>query len=102
VEEVPSDQVNTYFFPVGETLIELLEATGLDSPVQKFLDKRGSGIHHLCLEVENLKELLVQMKASGVRLIDEKPRPGAHGCQIAFVHPQATGGILLELSEKKS
>jgi len=99
-EDVPSDGVKTYFLPVGESQIELLEATTHDSPVKKYLDKRGSGIHHLCIEVENLAPLLKQMKEKGVRLIDEKPRPGAHGCQVAFVHPQATGGILLELSEK--
>lgn len=101
VEEVASDGVKTYFLPAGETLIELLEATRDDSPVAKFIAKKGSGIHHLCLEVTDLAGLLARLKQNGVRLIDETPRPGAHGCQIAFVHPQSTGGILLELSEKK-
>lgn len=99
-EDVPSDAVKTYFLPVGETQIELLEATSPDSPVQKFIDKRGTGIHHLCIEVENLSELLQKMKRDGVTLINDTPRPGAHGYSVAFVHPKSTGGILLELSEK--
>ena len=98
-EEVKSDFVKTIFYPVGESFIELLEATSPDSPVQKYLDKRGPGIHHLCLEVEDIQGLLTRLKEKGVQLIDEKPRPGAHGCQVAFVHPKSTGGILLELSE---
>lgn len=99
-EDVPSDAVRTYFLPVGETQIELLEATAPNSPVQKFIDKRGTGIHHLCIEVENLAALLTKMKSDGVTLLNDTPRPGAHGYQVAFVHPKSTGGILLELSEK--
>ena len=99
-EEVPRDQVKTYFLPLGESQVEILEAKGKNSPIQKFLDKKGAGIHHLCLEVEGLNDLLSQLKKRGVRLIDEKPRPGAHGYQIAFIHPESTGGILLELAEK--
>jgi methylmalonyl-CoA epimerase len=100
-EEVKSDEVKTYFLPISETQIELLEATASSSPVQKFLEKRGAGIHHLCLEVEDLAGILKRLKQAGVKLIDEKPRKGAHNCLIAFIHPQATGGILLELSESQ-
>ena len=99
-EQVKSDQVKTYFLPLGETQVEILEATSNESPIYKFLQKKGAGIHHLCLEVENLDGLLKDLKKDGVRLIDDKPRTGAHGCRIAFVHPESTGGILLELAEK--
>ena len=80
--------------------LELLEPTSDDSPIAKFLDKKGPGIHHVCLRVEDLEAKLKELKASGVRLINEEPKQGAHGCRIAFVHPKSTGGILLELSEK--
>ena len=98
-EEIASDKVKTYFLPIGESKLELLEATGPESPVAKFLAKRGSGIHHLCVDVEGLDALLEKLKQAGIRLIDQTPRKGAHGKRIVFVHPEATGGILLELSE---
>ena len=98
-EEVASDKVRTYFLPIGESKLELLEATGPASPVAKFLAKRGQGMHHICIDVEGLDELLAKLKNAGVRLIDQTPRQGAHGKRIVFVHPEATGGILLELSE---
>jgi methylmalonyl-CoA epimerase len=100
VEEVAEQNVKTAFLPIKDTEIELLEGTGEDSPVSKFIEKKGQGIHHLALRVDNLEEALEELKEKGVRLIDEKPRKGAGGCKIAFVHPKTTGGILLELSER--
>ncbi|MBI2060033.1 MAG: methylmalonyl-CoA epimerase [Nitrospirae bacterium] len=98
-EEVEEQKVRTAFIPVGETHIELLEPTSPDSPIAKFIDKRGPGIHHLALGVENLEGKLADCKAKGAQLIDEKPRVGAHGKKIAFIHPKSTGGVLLELCE---
>ena len=87
--------------PVGESRIELLEATGADTPVGKFLAKRGGGLHHLCVEVEDVAAKLKELKARGVRLIDEQPRRGAGGALVAFVHPASTGGVLIELVERR-
>ena len=101
VEEVAEQRVKTAFLPVGDTEIELLEATSEDSPVAKFIEKKGEGIHHLALRVDDLEAALAELKGKGIRLIDETPRYGAGGARIAFVHPKATGGILLELSERK-
>ena len=101
VEEVAEQKVKTAFRPLGDTEIELLEATSDDSPVAKFIEKRGEGIHHLALRVDDLEAALAELKEKGMRLIDETPRYGAGGARIAFVHPKATGGILLELSERK-
>jgi methylmalonyl-CoA/ethylmalonyl-CoA epimerase len=100
VEEVAEQKVKTAFLPINDTEIELLEPTDADSPVAKFIEAKGEGIHHLAIRVENLEEALAELKAKGVRLIDEKPRCGAGGAKIAFLHPKATGGILLELSER--
>jgi len=100
VEEVAEQKVKTAFLPLGDTEIELLEPTNADSPVAKFIEAKGEGIHHLAIRVENLEEALAELKAKGIRLIDEKPRCGAGGAKIAFLHPKATGGILLELSER--
>jgi methylmalonyl-CoA/ethylmalonyl-CoA epimerase len=83
--------------PIGETRIELLEPTADDSPIAKFLEKRGGGIHHIAVEVEDIEAALAQLKSQGARLIDEKPRVGADNCLIAFVHPASSGGVLLEL-----
>lgn len=99
-EEVPEQKVRTAFLPVGEGRIELLEPTDPEGPVSKFLQSRGEGIHHLALRVTHLEEVLADLKARGVRLIDEKPRSGAHGARIAFLHPKSTGGVLLELCER--
>ncbi len=101
VEEVAEQRVKTAFLPLGDTEIELLEATSEDSPVAKFIEKKGEGIHHLALRVDDLEAALAELKEKGIRLIDETPRYGAGGARIAFVHPKATGGILLELSERK-
>jgi len=101
-EEVASQKVLTSFRAVGESHLELLQSTSPDGPIAKFLEKRGPGIHHLCLEVEDIRAVLARLRAAGVRLINEEPVDGAHDCLVAFVHPSATGGILLELSERKT
>ncbi|HQG84659.1 MAG TPA: methylmalonyl-CoA epimerase [Syntrophales bacterium] len=101
VEEVAEQKVRVAFLPLGETEIELLESTAPDGPVAKYIEKNGEGIQHLALRVDNLEAALAEMKAKGVRLIDEKPRYGAGGAKIAFVHPRSTGGVLLELSERE-
>jgi LAO/AO transport system kinase len=100
-EEVASQKVVTSFRVVGESHLELLESTSPDGPIAKALATRGPGIHHLCLEVPDVRAALARLKAAGVRLVNEEPFPGAHGSLVAFVHPSATGGILLELSEEK-
>ena len=100
-EEVASQKVLTSFRAVGESHLELLESTSPDGPVAKSIEKRGPGIHHLCLEVSDLRAVLERLKVAGVRLVNEEPFEGAHDCLVAFVHPSATGGILVELSEKK-
>ena len=99
IEEVPDQKVRVAMLPLGESRIELLEPTTTDSPISKFLEKRGPGIHHLAVQVDNIRESLRKLKESGARLIDEEPRTGAGGCLIAFVHPSSTGGVLLELVE---
>jgi len=101
IEEVPDQKVRTAIFHAGETRIELLEATAEDSPIAKFIEKRGEGIHHIALGVENIEEILEKLKEKGFRLIDEKPRIGAGGAKIAFIHPKSVGGVLLELCERE-
>ncbi|HPC85563.1 MAG TPA: methylmalonyl-CoA epimerase [Smithellaceae bacterium] len=100
VEEVAEQKVKVSFFPIGDSEIELLESTSPDGPIAKYIEKNGEGIQHMALRVDNLDAALTELKARGVRLIDEKPRYGAGGAKIAFVHPKSTGGILLELSER--
>jgi len=100
VEEVPEQKVRVSFFPVGDSEIELLESTSPSGPIAKYIEKNGEGIQHMALRVDNLEAALAELKANGMRLIDEKPRYGAGGAKIAFVHPKSTGGILLELSER--
>ena len=100
LEEVADQKVRAAFFGVGETNLELLFPTAVESPITNFLQKNPKGgLHHICLEVENLEAHLEKLKAQGVKLIDEKPRIGAHNKRIAFVHPKSTGGVLIELSE---
>src|SRR5690242_7684121 len=99
-EDVPGQKVRVAMLPVGESRIELLEATSDDSPISKFLAKRGPGIHHIALRVENINAALAELKSKGVRLIDEEPRPGAGGCLVAFIHPSSAGGVLIELVER--
>jgi len=99
-EEVPSQKVLTAFLPVGESTIELLQPTSADSPVGKFLSKRGEGIHHVCFAVENLEAALADLSKKGFRLIHTTPVPGAGGKRVAFLHPEAGRGVLIELAEK--
>ncbi len=100
-EEVVEEQkVKVAFIQVGETRVELLEPTSEDSPVAKFLDKRGEGIHHIAFQVDDIEAALEELKKSGVRLIDERPRRGAHNTRIAFVHPKSTNGVLVELCQE--
>ena len=101
VEEVKEQKVKTAFLQIGETKIELLEATSNDSPIAKFIAKRGEGVHHMAFAVNGIVENLVEAKKNGVRLIDETPRKGAEGLDIAFLHPKSTGGVLTEFCEKK-
>jgi methylmalonyl-CoA/ethylmalonyl-CoA epimerase len=98
-ETVEEQKVITAFFPVGESEVELLESTAPDGPVAKFLEKKGEGIHHIAFRVENIEAALEELKEKGIRLIDEKPRKGAGGKKIAFLHPKATNGVLVELCE---
>ena len=98
-EEVPGQKVRVAFFEAGESRIELLESTDPDGPVGKFLAKRGPGLHHLCLEVPDLDRALARLKERGYALLDDRPREGAGGRKVAFVHPRSAGGVLLELTE---
>lgn len=98
-EVVAEQKVRVAFFIVGESRIELLEPTDENSPVARFLAKNGSGIHHVAYEVADLAAELARLKAAGVRLVDQVPRLGAHGASIAFLHPQASGGVLTELCQ---
>ncbi len=100
VEEVAEQKVKTAFLPVDDSEIELLEGTSEDSPVCKFIAKNGQGLKHKAIRVADLEAALAELKEKGVRLIDEKPRIGAGGAKIAFLHPKATGGVLLELCQR--
>ena len=101
-ETVAEQKVTTAFFPVGETEVELLESTAPDGPIAKYIEKNGGrgGVQHIAFRVENIEEALAELKAKGVALIDEKPRTGAGGAKIAFLHPKSTFGVLVELSER--
>jgi methylmalonyl-CoA/ethylmalonyl-CoA epimerase len=99
-ETVEEQGVHVAMLPLGEPRVELLEPTGPASPVAKFLEKRGPGIHHVAVRVPDIRASLVRLKSEGARLIDEEPRVGAGGCLVAFVHPSASGGVLLELVEQ--
>jgi methylmalonyl-CoA/ethylmalonyl-CoA epimerase len=101
VEDVKTQGVRTAFLSAGDANLELLEPLSPESPVAKFIEKRGEGIHHICFRVTNLQEHLDRLKKQGYRLINESPVPGAHGCRVAFLHPSAGNGVLIELSEKK-
>jgi len=100
IEVVEDQGVRVAMLPIGESRIELLEATGADTPVGKFISRRGPGIHHLCVEVSDINVKLAELKTRGVRLIDEEPRIGAGGALVAFIHPASTGGVLIELNQK--
>ena len=101
-EAVQEQKVTTAFFPVGESEVELLVSTEPDGPIAKFIERNGGkgGFQHVAFRVENIDEALAELKEKGVKLIDETPRIGAAGCKIAFLHPKATGGVLVEISER--
>jgi len=99
IEEVKEQKVRTAFFQIGQSKIELLESTDPDGPIGKFIEKKGEGIHHLAIAVKNIQDNLDELNEKGVQLIDKTPRQGAEGLSIAFVHPKATFGVLLELCE---
>lgn len=100
VEVVEEQKVKTVFFQVGDSKIELLEPTAPESPIAKFLEKNGPGIHHVAYLVEDIRAALAQAKAAGARLLNEEPRTGAHGALIAFIHPKSVGGVLTELCQR--
>ena len=98
-EDVASQRVRAHFIPAGGAALELLEATAEDSPIAKYVAKRGPGLHHITLRVDDIRETLAQLKEKGVRLIDESPREGAHGSLVAFIHPASAHGVLVELKQ---
>ena len=98
-EEVASQRVRAHFLPAGESKLELLEATSPDSAIARYIEKRGAGMHHVAFRVEDIAAALAQLKARGVRLIDEHPRPGAEGALVAFIHPSSAHGVLVELKQ---
>lgn len=99
-ETVSEQKVTTAFMPVGESEVELLESTEPGGPISNFLEKKGQGVHHIAFRVDNIDQALEELKEKGVQLIDETPRKGAGGARIAFLHPKATGGVLVELCER--
>ena len=101
VEVVETQGVKTAFLSVGDSNLELLEPSGPDSTIAKFIEKRGEGIHHLCFRVDDIDAHLARLKEQGYRLINETAMPGAHGCRVAFLHPASGNGVLIELSEKQ-
>ena len=100
VETVSEQKVKVAFFPITDSEVELLESTEPDGPVAKFIDNKGEGVQHIAFRVENIEEALEELKAKGIRLIDQKPRKGAGGAMIAFIHPKETNGVLVELCER--
>jgi len=102
VESVGTQKVRTAFLSVGDANLELLEPSGPDSTIAKYIEKRGEGIHHICLRVDDIEAHLARLQERGYRLINEAPVPGAHGCRVAFLHPAAGNGVLIELSETES
>lgn len=101
-EEVGSQKVRAHFLPAGEPKLELLEATQPESAIAKYVAKRGPGLHHIAFRVDDIHQVLADLKARGVRLIDETPRPGAEGALVAFIHPSASHGVLVELKQPRS
>jgi methylmalonyl-CoA/ethylmalonyl-CoA epimerase len=101
IEVVETQLVRVAFLQAGGTKLELLEPTSEESSISKFIEKRGEGIHHVALSVESIEERIIEMKEKGIRMIDDRPRPGAGGANIAFMHPKSTSGVLFELCEKK-
>ena len=100
-EVVEAQKVKVAFLPTGDSEIELLESTDPEGPIAKFIEKKGAGIQHIALRVDDIEAALAELKEAGVKLIDQEPRYGAGGAKIAFLHPKATGGVLLELSQRE-
>ncbi|WP_370477341.1 methylmalonyl-CoA epimerase [Tamlana flava] len=100
IEEVKSEGVNTSFFKVGENKIELLEATNKDSPIAKFIDKKGEGIHHIGFDVEDIKSEIERLKKEGFKVLNEEPKKGADNKLVAFLHPKSANGVLIELCQE--
>ena len=100
IEVVEEQKVRVAFLTVGDTELELLESTSPDGPIAKFIEAKGQGIQHLAFKVDNVEKAIEEMKAKGMRMIDEKPRYGAGGSKIAFMHPKSSNGVLIELSER--
>jgi methylmalonyl-CoA/ethylmalonyl-CoA epimerase len=100
IENVADQKVNVAFIPITDSEVELLESTQADGPVAKYIDARGEGVQHIAFRVENIEEALAELKAKGVRLIDQEPRKGAGGARIAFIHPKETNGVLVEICER--
>ena len=100
IENVADQKVNVAFLPITDSEVELLQSTHEDGPVAKFIEAKGEGIQHIAYRVENIEDALAELKAKNVRLIDEKPRKGAGGAKIAFIHPKATFGVLVEISQR--
>lgn len=100
VEHVPQQKATIAFFPVGESSFELIESISADSAIAKFLEKRGEGIHHICLEVDNIKAEIARLKQHGFQFVNDQPSEGGDGYLIAFLHPKSTNGVLIELAEK--
>ncbi|MCL2874459.1 MAG: methylmalonyl-CoA epimerase [Defluviitaleaceae bacterium] len=99
-EVVEEQKVKVAFLPIGDTEVELLESTSPDGPIAKFIEKKGEGVQHIAFRVDNIEEALEEMRQKGMQLIDEKPRYGAGGAKIAFLHPKSTKGVLIELCER--
>ena len=102
IEEVKDQKVKTAFFKVGQTKLELLESTSAEGPIAKFIEKRGQGIHHLAFALEDIENALHEVEEKGIKLIDQQPRKGAEGLDIAFLHPKSTFGVLTEFCEDRS
>ena len=101
IETVADQKVDVAFIPITDSEVELLESTEPDGPVAKYIDSRGEGVQHIAFRVENIEEVLGELKEKGVRLIDQKPRKGAGGARIAFIHPKETNGVLVEICERE-
>ncbi len=99
IEDVPSQKVKVAFYKLNDVRLELLEPTDPESPIAKFIEKRGEGLHHMAFTVDDLQTRIDELKSEGLRMIDETPRPGAHHMQIAFIHPKSSGGVLTELCQ---
>ncbi|MCJ7593833.1 MAG: methylmalonyl-CoA epimerase [Desulfobacterales bacterium] len=101
IENVADQKVNVAFIPISESEVELVESTDPDGPVAKYIDARGEGVQHIAFRVENIEVALAELKAKGIRLIDQEPRKGAGGAKIAFIHPKETNGVLIEICERE-